>query len=56
MMITTLAMKIQSLRKDVKLIIIVKCLYQINEEFVVKCVGSIMELIKYPENNAKERY
>ena len=31
----------------------VKCLYQINEEFVVKCVGSMMQLIKYPENNAK---
>ena len=29
-------------------------MYRINEEFVVKCVGSMMELIKFPENNAKD--
>ena len=33
----------------------VKCLYRIDEEFVVKHVGSMMELIKHPENNAKEK-
>ena len=33
----------------------VYCLYQINEEFVVKHVGSMMELIKYPQNNAKKK-
>ena len=33
----------------------VNCLYQINEEFVLKCVKSMMELIKQSENNVKEK-
>ena len=33
----------------------VKCLYQIDGELVVKHVGPMVELIKHPENNVKEK-